>query len=139
LTTDKDGKITVDNLKPGKYSFIEIKAPEGYKLNSNPIAFEIVMSQKDVAKVTAKNELEKVPTDPKNPEDPKEPAKPADPIVPDKNKPDESLNTTGKKIKETIDSVINIMNPKTGDPGVLGYVAVMAVAGIGLVATKKKK
>ncbi|MGL4572834.1 MAG: SpaA isopeptide-forming pilin-related protein, partial [Clostridium sp.] len=57
LTTDKDGKITVDNLKPGKYSFIETKAPEGYKLNSNPVAFEIVMSQKDVAKVTAKNEL----------------------------------------------------------------------------------
>ena len=28
LTTDKDGKITVTNLRPGDYQFIETKAPK---------------------------------------------------------------------------------------------------------------
>ncbi|MFV0558690.1 MAG: SpaA isopeptide-forming pilin-related protein [Enterococcus sp.] len=41
LVSDKDGKVTVDNLAPGTYQFIETKAPKGYILNSTPIDFTI--------------------------------------------------------------------------------------------------
>ncbi|MBC2324392.1 MSCRAMM family protein [Listeria booriae] len=42
LTTDKDGKLVVADLKPGKYSLVETDAPEGYVLDKTPVAFEIV-------------------------------------------------------------------------------------------------
>ncbi|WP_415820432.1 SpaA isopeptide-forming pilin-related protein, partial [Listeria booriae] len=42
LTTDKDGKLVVADLKPGKYSLVETAAPEGYVLDETPVAFEIV-------------------------------------------------------------------------------------------------
>ncbi|EUJ45593.1 SpaA isopeptide-forming pilin-related protein [Listeria riparia] len=42
LTTDKDGKLIVSDLKPGKYSLVETAAPEGYMLDETPVAFEIV-------------------------------------------------------------------------------------------------
>ncbi|SFG85159.1 SpaA isopeptide-forming pilin-related protein [Sporolactobacillus nakayamae] len=41
LKSDKDGKVTADGLAPGDYSFIETKAPEGYLINSDKIAFTI--------------------------------------------------------------------------------------------------
>jgi LPXTG-motif cell wall-anchored protein len=41
LKSDKDGKVTAENLKPGKYSFVETKAPEDYVLNTDKIDFEI--------------------------------------------------------------------------------------------------
>ncbi|WP_277933189.1 SpaA isopeptide-forming pilin-related protein, partial [Bacillus cereus group sp. BfR-BA-01381] len=36
LTTNKDGKISVSDLRPGDYQFIETKAPTGYDLNAKP-------------------------------------------------------------------------------------------------------
>ncbi|MDR4162553.1 prealbumin-like fold domain-containing protein, partial [Bacillus paranthracis] len=41
LTTDKDGKISVSDLRPGDYQFIETKAPTGYDLNQTPINFTV--------------------------------------------------------------------------------------------------
>ncbi|MET1248538.1 SpaA isopeptide-forming pilin-related protein [Sporolactobacillus sp. STCC-11] len=41
LKSDKDGKITAENLRPGKYSFEETKAPEGFLINTDPIEFTI--------------------------------------------------------------------------------------------------
>ncbi|MEC2532434.1 SpaA isopeptide-forming pilin-related protein, partial [Bacillus cereus] len=57
LTTDKDGKISVSNLRPGDYQFIETKAPTGYDLNVKPIPFTITKGQSQVTSVTALNSL----------------------------------------------------------------------------------
>ncbi|MFT8311643.1 MAG: SpaA isopeptide-forming pilin-related protein [Sporolactobacillus sp.] len=51
LKSDKDGKVTAENLKPGKYSFEETKAPEGYVLNKTKIDFEIADHAKGVPTV----------------------------------------------------------------------------------------
>ncbi len=57
LTTDKNGKISVSDLRPGDYQFIETKAPTGYDLNANPIPFTITKGQSQVTSVTALNSL----------------------------------------------------------------------------------
>jgi len=44
LVTDKNGVIGITGLEPGSYSFVEIKAPEGYDINPDPIKFEITSS-----------------------------------------------------------------------------------------------
>ncbi|WP_131801850.1 prealbumin-like fold domain-containing protein, partial [Bacillus mobilis] len=44
LTTDKDGKISVSDLRPGDYQFVETKAPTHYDLNQNPIKFTVEKS-----------------------------------------------------------------------------------------------
>ncbi|MDA2770151.1 collagen binding domain-containing protein, partial [Bacillus cereus group sp. Bc010] len=57
LTTNKDGKISVSDLRPGDYQFIETKAPTGYDLNAKPIPFTITKGQSHVTSVTALNSL----------------------------------------------------------------------------------
>ncbi|MFV8518484.1 SpaA isopeptide-forming pilin-related protein [Bacillus sp. SBS7] len=57
LTTDKDGKISVSDLRPGDYQFIEMKAPTGYDLNAKPIPFTITKGQSQATSVTALNSL----------------------------------------------------------------------------------
>ncbi|WP_242310782.1 SpaA isopeptide-forming pilin-related protein [Bacillus cereus group sp. BfR-BA-01331] len=59
LTTDKDGKISVSDLRPGDYQFVETKAPLHYDLNQNPIKFTVEKSQTAKASVTATNSLTK--------------------------------------------------------------------------------
>lgn len=41
LVTDSNGRITVSNLKPGTYAFVETKTLKGYKLNKTPMTFTI--------------------------------------------------------------------------------------------------
>ncbi|WP_088884212.1 SpaA isopeptide-forming pilin-related protein [Bacillus spizizenii] len=41
LTSDKDGKVKASDLAPGRYAFIETKAPSGYVLNTEKIEFII--------------------------------------------------------------------------------------------------
>ncbi|MEI5906807.1 SpaA isopeptide-forming pilin-related protein [Bacillus spongiae] len=45
LTTNEAGSIVVTDLKPGKYQFVETKAPSGYKLDATPITFTIEIGQ----------------------------------------------------------------------------------------------
>ncbi|MFK4415704.1 LPXTG-motif cell wall-anchored protein [Bacillus sp. RC251] len=59
LTTDKDGKVSASNLRPGDYQFVETKAPKDYDLNKTPISFTIEKSQPAHVSVTAKNGLTK--------------------------------------------------------------------------------
>ncbi|MDA2737238.1 SpaA isopeptide-forming pilin-related protein [Bacillus cereus group sp. Bc015] len=59
LTTDKDGKVSASNLRPGDYQFVETKAPKHYDLNKTPIPFTIEKSQTTHVSVTAKNGLTK--------------------------------------------------------------------------------
>lgn len=41
ITSDKDGKVRVGQLKVGDYYFIETKAPSGYELSSEKLSFNI--------------------------------------------------------------------------------------------------
>ncbi|MCY0672058.1 SpaA isopeptide-forming pilin-related protein, partial [Klebsiella pneumoniae] len=41
LTSDKDGKIEASGLAPGRYAFVETKAPAGYVLNTEKKEFTI--------------------------------------------------------------------------------------------------
>ncbi|RKQ25026.1 LPXTG cell wall anchor domain-containing protein [Bacillus subtilis] len=41
LTSDKDGNITASGLAPGRYAFVETKAPSGYVLNTEKKEFTI--------------------------------------------------------------------------------------------------
>ena len=59
LTTDKDGKISISDLRPGDYQFIETKAPKHYDLNQTPIKFTVEKSQTTKASVIATNSLTK--------------------------------------------------------------------------------
>ena len=45
LTSGKDGKVVVDGLAPGEYSFVETKAPTGYILNTIPVDFTILAEE----------------------------------------------------------------------------------------------
>ncbi|MFV0558689.1 MAG: collagen binding domain-containing protein, partial [Enterococcus sp.] len=56
LVSDKNGKVSVDNLAPGNYQFIETKAPNGYVLNSTPIDFTISESNNGKPSVVSASE-----------------------------------------------------------------------------------
>lgn len=53
--TGEDGKITVDNLVPGTYFFIETKPQEGYVQDFDRIYFTIESNQQTAVEITAKN------------------------------------------------------------------------------------
>ena len=55
LTTDDKGEIYLDRLQPGKYTFVEIKSPKGYQLDTTPIPFEVSFDQTE-ATVIAYNQ-----------------------------------------------------------------------------------
>ena len=60
LTTNAEGKVVVDGLKPGIYKFVETKAPSGYVLDSKEIEFEIVKDQKETLRVKVTNRVEMI-------------------------------------------------------------------------------
>ncbi|KYK51679.1 hypothetical protein AYO51_11355 [Lactiplantibacillus plantarum] len=53
LVTNALGQIRVDKLIPGRYQFVETKAPASYDLNQTPLDFTIVNGQTAVVTVTA--------------------------------------------------------------------------------------
>ena len=59
LTTNSNGKITIDNLPDGTYELIEIQAPAGYELDSTPITIEISKKDHHDADVTVTNKATK--------------------------------------------------------------------------------
>ncbi len=59
VTTNEEGKIFVNDLKPGTYQFIETQATEGYILSNEPISFTIELGQTDTLHITTDNEIVK--------------------------------------------------------------------------------
>ncbi|WP_338631857.1 SpaA isopeptide-forming pilin-related protein [Clostridium baratii] len=56
-TTDKDGKIVVENLEAGQYYFKEIKAPDNYNVNDDvELSFEI-LEDKEIVKLEVSNKV----------------------------------------------------------------------------------
>ncbi len=41
VISDRNGRVSVDNLAPGEYSLIEVRAPRGYIKNTTPVTFTI--------------------------------------------------------------------------------------------------
>ena len=73
IKTDANGVIKANHLKPGKYTFVETKAPTGYQLSQETRAFEIKASAENKPQVvnTGKFVNKKLPITPKKPELPK--------------------------------------------------------------------
>ncbi|MGM7636659.1 SpaA isopeptide-forming pilin-related protein [Bacillus sp. Hm123] len=59
LSTNKEGKLLVTDLKPGDYQFIETKAPTGYVLDSTPLKFTVEKGQTEIKQLTVKNKKQK--------------------------------------------------------------------------------
>ena len=59
LKTDKDGKITIDNLIPGLYYLNETKTLDGYELYTQLIKVELDLNQE--ATITVNNKKEEKP------------------------------------------------------------------------------
>lgn len=57
LATDESGKLTVNNLAPGDYQFVETEAPTGYDLDTTPVTFTIDSGQTEAVQVSMTNTL----------------------------------------------------------------------------------
>lgn len=116
LKTDQKGKLTVADLLPGEYQFVETKAPTGYILDTTPLKFKISTEALNVTVTkenTKKPEIPKVPVPPKKPE-----------------KPDKIISEDSKQTAL----------PKTGDsPLVNGWgLLLVAISASGLIALRRK-
>ncbi|MBC2263215.1 LPXTG cell wall anchor domain-containing protein [Listeria booriae] len=89
VTTDNDGKASLNNLPYGSYKLIEITAPDGYERNDTPVPFEIsdTTQHVDLGKITNTKKDDPTPVNPSEPDTPDKPDTPADtPTNPDEPK-----------------------------------------------------
>ncbi len=60
FTTDDEGKIVIPNLIVGSYTYAEVKAPDGYKLDTTVHSFEVTAEGTIAGTTTFTNEANKV-------------------------------------------------------------------------------
>ncbi|MBO1004136.1 SpaA isopeptide-forming pilin-related protein [Pseudogracilibacillus auburnensis] len=107
VTTDKNGQITIDNLKPGKYQFVETKAPKGYELEAKAITFEIVKDQQEAVALIVTNKKVPVSIDPgKDPEQPSSEPKDKDDSVEVSGKTDSKNGDLPKTATNTFNMIV---------------------------------
>ncbi|MFT4415008.1 collagen binding domain-containing protein [Fredinandcohnia humi] len=102
--TNENGQIIVNNLQPGEYQFVEVRAPYYYKLDPTPIPFVIRENQTEVIKVVKENEPGGPGPDPVTPEvphEPEDPTYPGDEEEPEKTGDNESPDNPGNEEKPT--------------------------------------
>ncbi len=57
VTTDKDGKATIDDLSVGKYKLVEKESLPGYKKLIEPVSFEITKGMTEILSLKIENEM----------------------------------------------------------------------------------
>ncbi|XZM35242.1 SpaA isopeptide-forming pilin-related protein (plasmid) [Clostridium perfringens] len=57
-TTNKDGKIVVENLEAGNYYWLEVKAPENYEINQEQDLSFVIDKDGETKKITAENKVQ---------------------------------------------------------------------------------
>ena len=106
LVTDMDGQIKVDNLRPGKYAFVETKAPEGYQLDEKPIDFEVsLVDVESVIQLKVVNQAEpsekptpEKPVEPSEKPTPEKPVEPSEKPTPEKPTPEKPVEPSEKPV-----------------------------------------
>ena len=106
LTTGTDGKLTINDLKPGKYKLVETQAPDGYELDAKPVEFEIVKNQQTAVEVEKTNT--QIPNTPE-----KKPVTPGHSKGDTQNKKDKIVETnknTSKDLPSTGEEATKILS-----------------------------
>ena len=106
LTTGTDGKLTINDLKPGKYKLVETQAPDGYELDATPVEFEIVKNQQTAVEVEKTNT--QIPNTPE-----KKPVTPGNSKGETPNKKDKIVETnknTSKDLPSTGEEATKILS-----------------------------
>lgn len=84
LTTNQQGEIVLEDLDINKYQLVEIKAPNGYILDTTPVPFEITNIQTEVVVVEKTNQAIPVSGGSSGPYNP---GTPTTGVTPDPEKP----------------------------------------------------
>ncbi|MGE6578005.1 collagen binding domain-containing protein [Paenibacillus xylanexedens] len=85
LTTNQQGEIVLEGLDINKYQLVEIKAPNGYMLETTPVPFEITNIQTEAVVVEKTNQA--IPVSGGGSSGPYNPGTPTTGVTPDPEKP----------------------------------------------------
>ncbi|KAJ3198340.1 hypothetical protein HK101_006474, partial [Irineochytrium annulatum] len=85
LTTNQQGEIVLKDLDVNKYQLVEIKAPNGYILDTTPVPFEITNIQTEAIVVEKTNQA--IPVSGGGSSGPYNPGTPTTGVTPDPEKP----------------------------------------------------
>ena len=90
LTTDKDGKILIENIMPGKYYIKEVECLEGYELNTEIYEVQIEYGEQKEVVITNKKIIP--PPEPEPEPEPEPQPEPKPEIIPEPEKPEETVS-----------------------------------------------